>query len=423
MIQASIITIGDELLIGQVIDTNSAWMAEELNKAGIRVVRRVAVGDVWDEIWTALDEEQKHADIILMTGGLGPTADDITKPLLCKYFDGKMIIHEETRQNVIDIFSKLNRPLIERNLKQAEVPDTCTAFLNKRGSAPGMLFRKPHPSSPGGEGKVFISMPGVPHEMKGFMTDDVIPLLLQEFKFPTIIHKTLLTAGLGESFLAELIKDFEEALPAHIKLAFLPNYGMVRLRLSATGFNTAETENDIHGLFETLKTLVKDYLVTDTDEPMQNVVGQLLISKGKTMCTAESCTGGFISHLLTVIPGSSKFYVGTIVSYSYQAKEDLLQVDKSTLETKGAVSEEVVLQMARGALQHIKSDYVIAVSGIMGPGGGLPDKPAGTVWIAVGNKDNLQAQKLYFRFDRMRNIQLTAVNALNLLRKFILAEG
>jgi nicotinamide-nucleotide amidase len=414
MTQASIITIGDELLIGQVIDTNSAWMAEELNKSGIRVVRRVAVGDVWDEIWIALDEEQKHADIILITGGLGPTADDITKPLLCKYFDGKMIIHEPTRQNVIDIFTKLNRPLIDRNLKQAEVPDTCTAFLNKRGSAPGMLFRK--------NGKVFISLPGVPHEMKGLMTDDVIPVLLQEFQFPTIVHKTLLTAGLGESFLAELIKDFEEALPAHIKLAYLPNYGMVRLRLSATAFNAAETGKDIQDLFETLKTLVAAYLVTDTDEPMQNVVGQLLMTKEKTMCTAESCTGGFISHLLTAIPGSSKFYDGSIVSYSYQAKEDLLQVDKATLETKGAVSEEIVLQMAKGALQNIGSDYVIAVSGIMGPGGGMPDKPVGTVWIAVGNKDNLHAQKLYFRFDRMRNIQLTAVNALNLLRKFILSE-
>jgi nicotinamide-nucleotide amidase len=415
MTQASIITIGDELLIGQVIDTNSAWMAEELNKSGIRVVRRVAVGDVWDYIWTALDEEQKHADIILITGGLGPTADDITKPLLCKYFDGKMIIHEPTRQNVIDIFSKLNRPLIDRNLNQAEVPDTCTAFLNKRGSAPGMLFQK--------NGKVFFSLPGVPHEMKGLMTDDVIPFLLQQFQFPTIIHKTLLTAGLGESFLAELIKDLEEALPSHIKLAYLPNYGMVRLRLSATGFDAAETEKEVEELFEKLKTLVKDFLVTDTDLPMQNVVGQLLTAKGKTMCTAESCTGGFISHLLTAIPGSSKFYDGSIVSYSYQAKEDLLQVDKGTLESKGAVSEEIVIQMAKGALKNIGSDYVIAVSGIMGPGGGMTDKPAGTVWIAVGNKDNLQAQKLYFRFDRMRNIQLTAVNALNLLRKFILAES
>ena len=412
MTQASIITIGDELLIGQVIDTNSAWMAQELNKAGIRVMRRVAVGDVFDEIWTALDEEQKHADIILITGGLGPTADDITKPLLCKYFGGTMVVDEGARQNVLEIFTKLNRPIIERNLKQAEVPDVCTVLQNKRGTAPGMLFNK--------QGKVFISLPGVPYEMKGLMTDDVIPALLKQFQFPTIVHKTLLTAGVGESFLAELVKDFEEALPKHIKLAYLPNYGMVRLRLTTTAFNAVETEKEIHQLFETLKTIVADYLVTDTDEPIENVVGKLLTAKGKTLCTAESCTGGYIAHLLTAIAGSSKFFDGSVVSYSYQAKEDLLQVDKTLLETKGAVSEEVVLQMARGALQNIKSDYVIAVSGIMGPGGGTADKPAGTVWIAVGNKDTLQAQKLFFRFDRMRNIQLTAVNAFNLLRRFIL---
>lgn len=414
MTQASIITIGDELLIGQVIDTNSAWMAQELNKAGIRVVRRVAVADDWDEIWTALDEEQKHAGIILITGGLGPTADDITKPLLCTYFGGKMIVNEDARQNVLNIFTKLNRPIIERNLKQAEVPDVCTVLLNKRGTAPGMLFNK--------DGKVFISLPGVPHEMKGLMEDDVIPILLKQFQFPAIIHKTLLTAGVGESFLAELIKDFEEALPKHIKLAYLPNYGMVRLRLSATAFDAAGTEKEINSLFGTLKSLVADYLVTDVDEPIQNVVGKLLLTKGKTMCTAESCTGGYIAHLLTSIPGSSKFYDGSVVSYSYQAKEDLLQVDKRTLETKGAVSEDIVLQMAKGALQNIKSGYVIAVSGIMGPDGGMPGKPIGTVWIAVGNKENIQAQKLSFRFDRMRNIQLTAVNALNMLRKFILAE-
>ncbi len=413
MIQASIITIGDELLIGQVIDTNSAWMAQELNKAGIRVVRRVAVADVWDEIWIALDEEQKQADIILITGGLGPTADDITKPLLCTYFGGRMIVHEETLQNVLDIFTKLNRPIIDRNLKQAEVPDVCTVLLNKRGTAPGMQFNK--------NGKVFVSLPGVPHEMKGLMTDAVIPMLLQQFQFPAIIHKTLLTAGVGESFLAELIKEFEEALPAQIKLAYLPNYGMVRLRLSATGFDKEQTEKEIHQLFETLKSLVKEYLVTDIDEPMEKVVGKLLMAKGKTMCTAESCTGGYIAHLVTALQGSSKFYDGSVVSYSYQAKEDLLQVDPETLQSKGAVSEEIVLQMAKGALLHIKSDYVIAVSGIMGPDGGMTDKPVGTVWVAIGNKEKIQAQKLYFRFDRMRNIQLTATNALNLLRKFILA--
>jgi nicotinamide-nucleotide amidase len=414
-IQASIITIGDELLIGQVIDTNSAWMAQELNKAGIRVARRVAVGDVWDEIWNALDEEQKHADIILITGGLGPTADDITKPLLCKYFGGTMVVDEGAKQNVVDIFTRLNRPMIERNLKQAEVPDVCTVLQNKRGTAPGMWFNR--------NGKVFASLPGVPHEMKGLMTDDVIPMLQKQFKFPTIIHKTLLTAGVGESFLADLIQTFEEALPAHIKLAYLPNYGMVRLRLTATGFDAAATTKDIDKQFEKLKLLVADYLVTDVDEPMEKVVGKLLLAKGKTLCTAESCTGGYIAHLLTSITGSSKFYDGSVISYSYQAKEDLLQVDKATLESVGAVSEEVVLQMAKGALQNIKADYVIAVSGIMGPGGGTDDKPAGTVWIAVGNKGRIEAQKLYFRFDRMRNIQLTATNALNLLRKFIIAQS
>jgi nicotinamide-nucleotide amidase len=415
MSQASIITIGDELLIGQVIDTNSAWMAQELNKSGISVVRRVAVGDVWDDIWTALEEEQKKADIILITGGLGPTADDITKPLLCKYFEGKMIIDENAKQNVLDIFNRLNRPIIDRNLKQAEVPDTCTVLLNKRGTAPGMWFNK--------NGKIFVSLPGVPHEMKGLMTDDVIPKLVAQFKFPAIIHKTLLTAGVGESFLAELIQQFEEALPNHIKLAYLPNYGMVRLRLSAKGYNVAETEQEINLQFENLKALVAPYLVTDVDEPIENVVGKLLRAKGKTMCTAESCTGGYIAHLVTAIPGSSKFYDGSVISYSYQAKEDLLQVDKKMLEKKGAVSEEIVIQMAKGALKNIKSDYVIAVSGIMGPDGGMPDKPAGTVWIAVGNNENIQAQKLYFRFDRTRNIQLTATNGLNLLRKFILLQG
>ena len=415
MTQASIITIGDELLIGQVIDTNSAWMAQELNKAGIRVARRVAVADVWDEIWTALDQEQKHADIILITGGLGPTADDITKPLLCKYFDGKLIVDEGAKQNVLDIFNRLNRPIIDRNLKQAEVPDVCTVLQNKRGTAPGMWFNK--------DGKVFVSLPGVPYEMKGLMEDDVIPMLVNLFKFPTIVHKTLLTAGVGESFLAELIQDFEKALPADIKLAYLPNFGMVRLRLTATGFDATATKKAVDEQFENLKSLVAAYLVTDVDEPMEKVVGKLLLSKGKTMCTAESCTGGYIAHLLTAISGSSKFYDGSVVSYSYQAKEDLLQVDKTTLETKGAVSEEIVLQMAKGALQNIKSDYVIAVSGIMGPDGGMPDKPAGTVWIAVGNKERMEIQKLYFRFDRTRNIQLTATNALNLLRKFILAES
>lgn len=413
MTQASIITIGDELLIGQVVDTNSAWMAQELNKWGIRVKRRVAVGDVWDEIWQALDEEKKQTDIILITGGLGPTADDITKPLLCKYFNGSMIVDEGARQNVINIFTRLNRPMIERNLKQAEVPDVCTVIPNKRGTAPGMWFEK--------DGKVFVSMPGVPHEMKGMMETDVIPMLLGKFRFPAIIHRTLLTAGVGESFLAEHIKDFEASLPGHIRLAYLPNYGMVRLRLTATGAEKEQTERDVQTRFETLQSLVKEYMVTNEDEPIEKTTGRILEANNKTMCTAESCTGGYIAHLITSIPGSSAFYKGSVVSYANEIKEDLLGVEAETLQRVGAVSEEVVIQMAKGALAAMKTDYAIAVSGIMGPDGGSAEKPVGTVWVAIGSNQKVEAHKLSFRFDRMRNIQLTTANALNLLRKFILA--
>ncbi|MEO5890632.1 MAG: CinA family nicotinamide mononucleotide deamidase-related protein [Ferruginibacter sp.] len=415
MTQATIITIGDELLIGQVIDTNSAWMAQQLNIAGIRVARRVAVGDIWEEIWNTLNEESLHADIILITGGLGPTADDITKPLLCKYFDGKMVVDEGALENVVNIFTNiLKRPMIERNLKQAEVPDTCKVILNKRGTAPGMWFEK--------EGKIFVSMPGVPHEMKGMMSDDVIPALSKHYKFPHIAHRTLLTAGVGESFLADLIADFEGKLPTHIKLAYLPNYGMVRLRLSSTGFDKNVIESEVQSLFEQLQLQIKEYVVTNVDEAMQDVVGKLLKANNATVSTAESCTGGYIAHLLTQKSGASDYYSGSVISYSYRAKEDLLQVDKNTLELKGAVSEEVVIEMVKGALKNIQTDYAIAVSGIMGPGGGMPDKPVGTVWVAVGTRDKVLTEKFSFRFDRQRNIELTATFALNMLRKFILLQ-
>ena len=415
MIQTSIITIGDELLIGQVIDTNSAWMAQQLNKSGIRVVRRIAVGDVWDEIWNALDQESKQADIILITGGLGPTADDITKPLLCKYFSGKMVVDDGALQNVINIFTNiLKRPIIERNLKQAEVPDNCKVLLNKNGTAPGMWFEK--------GGKIFVSMPGVPNEMKGMMQDYVIPLLNNYFQFPHIAHRTLLTAGVGESFIAEMIEDFEKALPKHIKLAYLPNYGMVRLRLSSSGSEKQSTEDEIQHYFISLQDLVKDFLVTNKDETMQQVVANLLVAKNKTISTAESCTGGYIAHLLTQKAGASAYFSGSIISYSYKAKESLLDVNRSDLEVKGAVSEEVVIQMAKGALKALKTDYTIAVSGIMGPDGAMKDKPVGTVWIAVGNFEQIVTQKFTFNFDRTRNIELTATFALNMLRKFILSN-
>ena len=284
---ASIITIGDELLIGQVIDSNSAWMAQQLNRAGIWVKRRVAVGDTAADIRAALDQESREADIILLTGGLGPTADDITKPLLCAYFGGKMITDENVKAHVIHLFHKVFKrpgPMLERNLKQAEVPDNCTVLHNERGTAPGMWFEK--------EGKIFVSMPGVPYEMQGLMEQEVIPRLTRRFTVPAIESATLLTFGIGESMIAERLTDFEAALPAPLKLAYLPNYGMVRLRLTGSSADGSGLRSLLAGQFSRLKELIGDVLVTDTDAPMEKIVGRLLLDAGKTMSTAESCTGG-----------------------------------------------------------------------------------------------------------------------------------
>lgn len=412
---ASIITIGDELLIGQVIDTNSAWIAQELNKAGIQVKNRVSVGDVWDDIWNALETERKKASIVLITGGLGPTADDITKPLLCEYFGGKMIMDEATLSHVTDIFERiLKRPMIERNRKQAEVPDVCTVLKNERGTAPGMLFEK--------EGIIFVSMPGVPHEMKWIMTAHVIPLIEKRFSTGYIRHRTLLTAGIGESFLAEMIQDIETALPAHIKLAYLPNYGMVRLRLSGMGPDAEQLESEIAIYFQQLLQRTEKYLVTDDDIPMELVVGKLLKERKQTMTTAESCTGGYIAHLITKHHGASAYYQGSVISYANEIKEQVLSVPNDILKTKGAVSEETVTLMAESVRKLMKTDYALAVSGIMGPGGGSHEKPVGMVWVAAASEEKTMTQLFQFRFDRSRNIELTAINALNLLRQLILSK-
>lgn len=416
-INASIITIGDELLIGQTIDTNSAFIAQELNKIGVWVRRRLAVGDVYEDIWNALDEEGKQSDIVIITGGLGPTADDITKPLLCKYFGGKLVVNEQVLEHVKYLFEKVYRrpgPILEVNLKQAEVPDVCTVLHNSRGTAPGMLFRK--------EGKLFFSLPGVPHEMKGLIVTEIIPLLLQEFQMPAIVHKTAFTAGQGESMLANMLKDFEPALPETIKLAYLPNYGMVRLRLTARADSKEEAEKQVAPYFQQLQEIVKDYLVSNEDEGLEMVIGKILKEKGKTMGTAESCTGGYIAQLITSVPGSSAYFKGSIVSYSNEIKEKVLGVQEETIKQHGAVSEETVTEMVRGALRQLNTDYAVAVSGIMGPDGGTEEKPVGTVWIAAGNKEKTTTLKLNLRFDRKRNTEMTAANALNFLRKFILSE-
>jgi nicotinamide-nucleotide amidase len=421
-ITASIITIGDELLIGQTIDTNSAWMAQQLNAIGIWVKRRIAVGDERGEIWQALDETIASSDIILITGGLGPTADDITKPLLGDYFSGKMIVNEEALDHVKYIFQHiLKRPLLERNLKQAEVPDNCKVLINKNGTAPGMWFEKKDPSS--GSKKIIVSLPGVPHEMKGLMQTCIIPQLTALSENNIIVHRTLLTAGAGESFIAEHIQAWEKALPDSIKMAYLPSYGMVRLRLTGKGEKGSDLENIVHQKFNELQQLVKEWLVITSDEPLEKALGDLLLQKNKTIATAESCTGGYLAQLLTSIPGSSAYYRGSVIAYDNKVKEKMLQVSDTTLKEYGAVSSETVREMLEGLFKTMGTDYGIAVSGIMGPSGGSEDKPTGTVWIAFGSSKKQQTMSFHFRFDRQRNIQLTAVHSLLNMFKFIQSES
>jgi nicotinamide-nucleotide amidase len=420
-ITASIITIGDELLIGQTIDTNSAWMAQQLNTIGIQVINRVAVGDDRQAIWKALDDSINNASVVLITGGLGPTADDITKPLLCDYFGGNMIVNQEVLDHVKYIFSELlKRPLLERNLKQAEVPDNCKVLLNKRGTAPGMWFEKKDPTTK--SKKIIISMPGVPHEMKGLMQDAIIPDLKALNEDHIIYHRTLLTAGAGESFIAERLKEWESQLPSIIKLAYLPNYGMVRLRLTVMGPKNTGLLPLIEKKFGELQELLKDIVVITEDAPLEKALGDELIQKGKTLATAESCTGGYIAHLLTSLAGSSAYYKGSVIAYDNSIKQKLLGVNNATLEHHGAVSKETVTEMLQGLLSSTGAGYGIAVSGIMGPGGGTEEKPVGTVWIAVGSQTDQNTASFHFRFDRQRNIQLTAANALLLMWKFMRSD-
>lgn len=411
--KVTIITIGDELLIGQVIDTNSAWMAERLNNEGLWVHRKLAVGDNRHNVLKALDEESLESDIILITGGLGPTADDITKPLLAEYFGGKLVTNQHVLKHIRFLFEEVyRRPFTERNAKQAEVPDNCQVIHNDRGTAPGMWFEK--------NGKVYVSMPGVPNEMKGMMNDYVLPKLRERSGGMSILHRTLLTAGIGESNLADHIQQWEEKLQGSIKLAYLPNYGMVRLRLTASGTDRDALTADINHQFNLLKKLVEQWLVTDEDQTLVQVIAGLLTSKNKTLALAESCTGGYIAHLFTREAGASKFLKGGIVSYANEIKESTLQVSTNTLQQFGAVSEETVREMAAGALETLNVDYSIATSGIMGPDGGTPSKPVGTVWMAAASKGNIKTRLFQLRYDRNRNIEMTASYALDLLRRLIL---
>ncbi|MEO5644953.1 MAG: competence/damage-inducible protein A [Bacteroidia bacterium] len=412
---AEIITIGDELLIGQVIDTNSAWLGQQLSLNGIRVKQMTSVSDDPEHIVAALDEAKVRADIILITGGLGPTKDDLTKKTLKDYFKMEWRTDAQILEDVIGVFKRFGRETTEINKQQAQVPDGCIALRNKNGTAPGMWFEQ--------NGKVVVSMPGVPYEMKGIVTESVLPMLREKFGLPVIIHRTILTQGIGESALAEKISDWEDALATdNIKLAYLPSPGMVRLRLSLEGDNKEILVQLVNKKVDEVMLLIKSYVFGFDTDKLEKVVGDLLMKENKTLATAESCTGGLVAHMLTSVPGSSAYYKGSIVSYSYEVKTSELNVAGKTLEQFGAVSEETVKQMAIGVRERLNTDYSIAISGIAGPDGGTEDKPVGTVWIAVAKEDFVFAKRFQFGDNRERNILRSSVSSLAMLRKLMLGE-
>ncbi|MCB0804277.1 MAG: competence/damage-inducible protein A [Bacteroidales bacterium] len=406
---AEIISIGDELLIGQTINTNAGWMGEVLNVAGFRVRRVLTISDNRDEILRNLDEACAHSDIVLLTGGLGPTKDDITKKTLADYFDDSLIFDQIAYDNIIELFGKYNRDVGELNRQQAYVPSTCIPIKNKQGTAPGMWFEK--------EGKVIVSMPGVPYEMKSMMTGFVIPELKKRFRTPSVVHKTILTQGIPESELAEKISEWEDALPDHIRLAYLPGAGMVKLRLSGVGEKEENIKEQIDTLFKDLEKYIPGEIIGPEDEKLEMVIGNLLRERGQTLCTAESCTGGTIAHLITSVAGSSDYFKGAVVAYANEIKQNLLDVKEKDLINHGAVSSQVVRQMAEGARQKFGTDYAIATSGIAGPGGGTDEKPVGTIWIAIATPGETLVKHYQFGDDRHRNITRTALTALNLMRK------
>ena len=409
-----IITIGDELLIGQVVDTNSAWMAQRLNEIGIKVKQISSVSDDESHILKALYEASLRADIILITGGLGPTKDDITKKTLCKYFKTGLKFDEESFKIIESIFISRGRQVTPINRLQAEVPENCTVLHNYQGTAPGMWFEQNE--------KIYISMPGVPSEMKGLMEKIVIPKIKERFPLVPIIHKTILTQGIGESYLSDLISSWEDNLPSHIKLAYLPAAGMVRLRITAKGLDEEALLKEVNAEALKLKALIGEYIYGYENDRLEGLIGRLLRDQKKTISTAESCTGGFIAHKITSIPGSSEYYIGSIVAYANEIKVNELDVDFHIFEKYGAVSEEVVKSMASNVRKKFKTDYSIACSGIAGPDGGTIDKPVGTVWIAVSNAEKTITRKLQLGTNRERVILETAQHTLNVLRKMLIHE-
>lgn len=408
-IKVEIITIGDELLYGQTLDTNSHWISAEMDKIGYKVVRRTTIGDDEQVILQTFAEAEHRAQLIIITGGLGPTNDDLTKPCLVKYFNTRLMMNPEALEDITALFKSKGREITELNRRQALFPETAKLIRNKNGTAPGIWFEK--------NNKVFVSMPGVPHEMISMMTHQVIPMLKKHFSSGIIFHKIIHTVGIGESWLADLIRSWEDQLPKHIRLAYLPSLGMVKLRLTGTGDHLEKLKQEVENQVERVKPLIEDYIYGYDAVKLEERIGQLLIEKNLTISFAESCSGGFLSHLITSIPRSSKYFKGSIISYDNEVKHQLLGVSKQTLLQYGAVSEQTVIEMAEQVRKLLNTDIGISVSGIAGPDGGTIEKPVGTVWLAVADGKNTITKKVNLGTDRVNNIILSSTNALNLLRQ------
>jgi nicotinamide-nucleotide amidase len=412
-VEAEIITIGDEILIGQTVDTNSAWMGQQLNDVGVDVDRVVSIRDTKEAIVEALENVKPKTKLVLLTGGLGPTKDDITKYTLQDYFGGDLVFNQEAYDNVERIFKMFKKEVIEVNRLQAMIPSTCIMLLNEMGTAPGMLFER--------DGVYYVSMPGVPYEMKHLIRTHVLPLIKEKLNPGVVIHRTILTQGLGESFLAEIIKDWQDSLHEEISLAYLPSAGMVKMRLTVKGRDEKFLNELIEDAVAKLLPQIEKYVYGTENDTLESVVGALLKNDNATLSSAESCTGGNIARLLTTIPGSSAYFIGSVVAYHNKVKQNMLDVSENDLKTYGAVSEPVVLQMANGAKEKFGTDYAVATSGIAGPDGGTKDKPVGTIWIAVAGPKRTITRKFNFGNNRLRNIQKTSFMALNMLREELMA--
>jgi nicotinamide-nucleotide amidase len=409
VVLADILTIGDEILYGQVVDTNSAWMGAELARIGIKVRRITSISDNAEHIIQALDEIKAHTSIILITGGLGPTKDDLTKHTLCRYFNTPLVLHEPSLAHVTALFRSRGRALTELNRQQAFLPAACTPLANPLGTAPGMWFEQ--------QGVIFVSMPGVPFEMERIMTDTVLPRLRDRFQLAPIQHRVIQTIGIGESFLADQLADWEDNLPANLKLAYLPYLAGVRLRLTGLDNGRKNLDQQLDTELARLLALIPDHVFGLGEISLEQAVGELLKQKGFTLATAESCTGGHVAHKLTSVAGSSEYFMGSILAYHNHVKIKQLEVSAEDLSRYGAVSEEVVCQMAANVRRLLNTDIGIATSGIAGPGGGSPEKPVGTIWIAYADAEKTVARKIFYDKERQLNIAYTTFSVLNLLRE------